>query len=484
MLRKTIRYIIILLGIFLGFLVTKTFLLKSKQLDVAPTKQITVADSAINRLSNAIRYATVSHWDASENDIEQFDAFHHFLRSSFPLIFEKAEVQKFNNHALYITLKGRRSDLKPIILLAHQDVVPVVAKNWSKPPFGGVVDNEFVWGRGTLDDKGSLMAIMEAVELFLKEKIEIERTIILAFGDDEEVRGKGAQAMAAHLKASGIEPEFVLDEGMVITKGLVPMVDKPVALIGTSEKGYVSIRLSCDVAGGHSSTPAKETAISNIAKAVTDLTQHRFKACFSKPVDQFLDYLGPEIKWPTKVVFANRWMFSPVILNIYQKSHSGNALVRTTTAPTILKGGIKDNVIPTMAEAVINFRLLPGQTVKGLLKHVEETIENGNVKIEVYKKQREAAPISPIETAGFMQINKTIRQEYEDTYVMPTLMIAASDSRYYSGVCENIYRFAPYQLDRNDLGRIHSTDERIAIKDYQRMISFYFKLINNCNQEI
>ncbi len=462
-----------------GVLLTKTFLLKSKQFEIGSQPFCAVSDEALQRLSGAIQIETVSYDEEGKTETSSFSRLHKYLDESFPLIRQNLLKEKFNGHALLYRWQGKNESLSPVILMAHQDVVPANAADWEKSPFSGENDGAFIWGRGTLDDKGSLMSILEAVELLLQDGFQPEQTIYLAFGNDEEVGGKGAQLIAQALKQRAITADFILDEGMVITSEMVPMMNEPVALIGTSEKGYLTMELSCQVEGGHSASPQPETAISILSKAITRLTENRLPAQLTRPVVDFIDYLGPEISWPAKIVFANHWLFGGLIKKIYTGTAPGNSLVRTTTAPTVLQAGMKENVLPMHARAVVNFRLLPGETVEGLLAYVERVVDDSRVSLQVKPGAYEAAPVSSINSRGFELIHKTIKMQFPNTVVTPTLMTATSDSRHYRELSPNIFRFAPYHIYPEDMSRIHGINERIAISNYKNMVGFYYLLIRN-----
>ncbi len=481
MLKKGLKVALIAVLLLIAVLIVKTFLFSSRQLDVQPALLPEIKDAVSGHLSAAIRYPTISYWDAEKTDTAVFAAFHRFLAATFPKLYSTATVQSFNGHALLFKFEGKTAE-QPFMLLAHQDVVPVDTTRWGKAPFGGENDGTYIWGRGTLDDKGSLMAILEAVELLLNEGYLFQRSFYLAFGNDEEVRGKGAAKIATYLENQGVTAECIIDEGLVITKGIVPMVNQPVALIGTAEKGAMSIKLSCELEGGHAAMPNNETAVSVLSKAIVNITEKRLKARITPPVNDFLNYLGPEVKWPVRIVFANQWLFKNIITGIYRQSNSGNALVSTTIAPTVIKAGVKDNVLPVYAEAIINMRMLPGESAEKVVKHLKTAINDDRVNIEFYGEVIEASPVSEINTGGFGIINKTIKEQYAGTLVVPTLMTAISDGRHYSKISKNIYRFAPYQMEEKDLPSIHGVDERIKIEDYKAMIRFYYRLIQNFNQ--
>jgi len=478
--KKVLLTIGLILILFITVLLTKTFLTPSRQITVQAESIPQIEDAVVDRLSQAIQFATVSWHDSSKIDTTAFGNFHRFLKNSFPRVHQHLNRQTFSRYGVLYTWPGSDTALKPVLLLAHMDVVPVDADKWAFAPFGGGVQDGMVHGRGTLDDKGSLMSILEAVELLLAKDIQPERTIMLAFGHDEEIGGAtGAAQIAAHLKAQNITPEYVIDEGMVLTKGIVPMVTKPVAMIATSEKGYLSIKLSIDIEGGHSSMPEKETAITIMTRAITQLNENQFEPTFCDPTMQFVNYIGPEMPFAARMIFANAWLTSPIIKNIYTASASGNALMRTTTAPTIINAGMKDNVVPVYAEAIVNFRLLPTHSTDDVIAHVKNVIDDERIVVEKLDPIKEPAPVSPVETAAFATIQKTIVETFPEALVAPTLMLAGSDSRLYSIVCENIYRFAPYSLESEDLSSIHGLNEKIKIDDYKKMIEFYYRLVRN-----
>jgi len=383
--------------------------------------------------------------------------------------------------SLLYTWKGKNSALKPVILMAHMDVVPAgESDSWQKKPFSGENDGTYIWGRGTLDDKSSMISILEAVEKLISENYQPDRTIYFAFGHDEELGGlRGAQVIASKLKERGVTAEFILDEGMLITLGIVPMINKPVALIGTSEKGYLSVKLSVEMSGGHSSTPEKESAIIVLSKSINKMLDKQMKARISGPVKDFVRYIGPEMPFYAKAIFANSWLFKNLILKIYTGTSTGNALVRTTTSPTIIHAGIKDNVIPTKAEAVVNFRILPGETSADVLQHLTRVISDQRVKITSLEGFIEPSPTSPVDVAGFKTISATIRQVFQETIVSPTLMLSSSDSRNFSAISNNIFRFIPQVVASEDIARIHGLNERIKISDFMRSIGFYYQLIKN-----
>ncbi|GAB3896376.1 M20 family peptidase [Larkinella knui] len=482
---KRLRWLLIGLAVLMGVLVLNTLRSSSKQLtDVPPAPAVSVGDSAINRLVKALQLRTVSYSDYSLTDTTQFEKFLTLLQQSFPRIHRQLKRETFNQYGLLYEWKGQNPALKPVLLMGHYDVVPVIQgtqKMWKKPPFGGLIEDGFLYGRGTLDDKSSVMAQLEAVEWLLSTGFRPERTVFLAYGQDEEVTGfRGAQTIAAALAQRKVSLEYVLDEGGVLKTDGIPGLTKPVALIGIGEKGYASIELTTVSKGGHSSMPPKQTSIGLIAEAVSKLEKNPFPARLDAGLDQMFTYIGPEMPVGQRIVFANQWLFAPLISRIMVQSNSGSAALRTTTAPTIFQAGVKDNVLPIEATATINFRILPGETVETVVKHVKEVIDDERIRINVLKKFiSEPSPVSDPAAPGFERIHRTIKGVFPETIVTPYLTLGGTDSRFYAPVCSQIYRFSPTPMNDEDTQRVHGTNERISLKDYRNMIRFYVTLIRN-----
>jgi carboxypeptidase PM20D1 len=478
------KILIALLGIFIVLIlivVIKTFTVGSMQIDVesVPLPEIG-AESAAN-LSKALTIPTISYEPDLPIDTAAFRAFHQFLEETYPLIHSTLEKEIFSEFSLLYTWKGKNPDLKPVILMAHIDVVPAPdEERWEHPPYSSANDGTFIWGRGAIDDKGRLIATLEAVEKLIGENFVPERSIYLAFGHDEEILGRnGALLIANTLAERGVEAEFVIDEGLPITQGIIPMVSKPVASIGLSEKGYMSVILTVEMEGGHSSNPEKETSVTVLNQALHKLNNKPMKPYISEPVKNFLRYLGPEMPFLPRAIFANLWLFEGVVINIYTGSRAGNAAVRTVNSPTILTAGVKDNVIPTKAEAVVNFRMLPGETSIDVMQYLQNVIADDRVKISAYGDIQEPSPVSSVESYGFELVHKTIKQVFPEVMVSPMLALGATDSRYYINVSSDIYKFVPFTLLDDDLARFHGLNERISIENYHRAIGFYYQLIKN-----
>ena len=463
-----------------GVVVVRGLRASSRQVQVAPAAPVAIdAARAAEGLARAVRFQTVSNQNPAEFDAGQFNGLREFLVERFPLVHRTLEREVVNDYSLLYTWKGR-GEGKPIVLLAHLDVVPVepgTEQNWVQPPFSGAITDGQIWGRGTLDDKGSAMAILEAVEHLLADGFQPERTVYLAFGHDEEVSGRrGAAAMSARLHERGVEAELVLDEGAII-EGMVPGVTAPVASVSVGEKGYVTLELSTDGSGGHSSVPPQHTAIGILSAAIEKLERNQMPANIGAAIGRSFDFLGPEMPFGQRVVFANLWLFAPLVERQMAKIPQTNAAIRTTTAPTIFAGGVKENILPASARAVVNFRILPGDTVDSVIEHVQHTIADPRVALRVLGEGSEPSPLSDPDDPAFARLARAVRATFPGTVVTPFLSLGATDARYYISISPNVYRFAPMRLRPDDVARIHGTNERIAVEDYVGMIRFYIQLL-------
>jgi carboxypeptidase PM20D1 len=475
------------LGILLvasGVLAIRTASFTSRQLQAGPAQAIAIdRDGAVKRLSEAIQFKTISFQEPTEVFVQQFSRLHIFLAKSFPRVHRQLTKETVNGHSLLYTWNGKDAHLKPMLLMGHMDVVPVDApteRQWTHPPFAGEIADGYIWGRGTMDDKVSVLGILEAVEYLLSAGFQPQRTIYLAFGHDEEIGGhNGAAKIAELLRARGVGLEYALDEGMNVVDGIIPGIAAPAALIGIAEKGYLSLELSVETAGGHSSIPPIDTAIGIISRALQRLEAAPFPARLGGPTRRMLEFLGPEMAWPQQLALANLWIFDPLVKKQLTASPLTNAAIRTTLAPTLFNAGVKENVLPTQARAAVNLRIVPGDTIAGVTDHVRETIDDPRVKIDALPIHMEPSAISDIEAASFQLIHRTIRQAIPGVLVAPALLVAGTDSRHYAPLTKNIYRFLPITLRSEDAKRYHGIDERISLQDYESCVRFYLQLIRN-----
>ena len=447
---------------------------------------VQASGEAINHFAEALKIRTVSPENTADFDSIQFEKFNTFLVETYPLADSLLEKKTFNYFSHLYKWQGSDKKLNPVVLMGHLDVVPVIEQNksdWKVDPWAGTIQNDTIWGRGTIDDKIGVVGIMEAIELLLSTNFQPKRTVYFAFGHDEEIGGRqGAVAMADYLEKQGVTADYVLDEGGVVAEGLVPGMTKEVALIGTAEKGYLSLNLDVRIEGGHSSMPGKETAIDVMAKAISALKNNPFPPKITVPLEEFMDYIGPEMPFVNKMVFANKSVLSPVLLSIYESTSSGNAQIRTTTSPTIFNSGVKDNIIPLTASATVNFRILPESTSEDVITHVKEVINDDRINISKGGFVSEPSKLSATDNDQFKILNETILQLFPNVVVTPYLVVGGTDSRHYSEVTDNIYRFSPIQLNENSKKSFHGLNERLAVSDFYNAIAFYVQLIQNSTE--
>ncbi len=438
------------------------------------------ADAVAQHLAAAIRCRTITIGPGrATNDESAFAALHERLAVLYPLVHQRLERRTFGWSLLY-TWSGRDPDLPPVVFLAHQDVVPVDddwADTWTHDPFGGAIADGFVWGRGAIDLKVQLIGLLEAVEGLLAGGYQPDRTVILAFGHDEEDEGNGAQQMAAWLAAHDIRPWVVLDEGGAVIEGAVPGVDGAVAVIGTAEKRMVTVTLSATTAPGHASTPPSHTSIGLLAAALARLEAHPMPAhlAFMRPMIRHLGQAAPLLY---RLAFANQWLLGGLVRRMLTASPITNASIRTTTATTVVSGGYKDNVLPATATARLNCRLLPGDGIPDVTGHLERVIGDERVQIAVVDgAEPQATPVSPVDDPAYHSLARCIKQVFDGVPVAPYLMVGASDARHYTRLCPRVYRFQPLRLSDDDLARIHGIDERVPVAALARLVAFYQHLM-------
>ena len=473
------------LVILVAVLVGRAWRMPSRQVTVPPAPPAAVdAGAAAQRLAGALRLATVSTQDAAHFDGAPFRALHAYLAERFPLVHQTLQREVVNDYSLLYTWQGTGA-APPAVLLAHLDVVPVdpsTEASWIHPPFGGVIADGYVWGRGAIDDKGSALAILESVEHLLAAGYRPPRTVLLAFGHDEEVSGeRGARAMAEMLRTRGVTPAFVLDEGGAILEGLFPGVAAPVASIGMAEKGYVTVELTVEGTGGHSSMPPPHTAVGQLSAAIERLETHPMPSNLDAAMGRSLEYIGPEMGLPLRLAAASLWLFKPVLEWQLGRAPQTNAVIRTTTAPTMFQGGVKENQLPTSARAAVNFRILPGDTVEGVVEHVRHVVEDPQVKVAVLGHSNEPSPVSDIDGPVFAYLARTVRATNPDTVVAPFLVLGGTDARHYAGMTPNVFRFVPMRTRPDDVPRFHGLNERLSVVDYSAMIQFYIELLRGLN---
>jgi carboxypeptidase PM20D1 len=389
--------------------------------------------------------------------------------------------QLVNDYSLLFKWQGEDASLKPILLTGHYDVVPVtsdIKTQWAHPPYDGVVADGHVWGRGTLDDKGSVITMFEAVERLVGEGFAPKRTIYFAIGHDEEIGGvNGAGAIVALLKKEGVQFLWSLDEGSMVLDDIIPGLPYPVASINLAEKGFLNIELVAKGKAGHSSMPPRQTAIGSISRAIDRLQNAPVPGGLDGVSSEFFDGLGRYFSFGKRIIFANQWLFGSLLEAELSKANTTNALLRTTTAPTIISGGVKDNILPAQAVANINFRLHPRDTVESIVAYVIKTIDDENVTVKAKKWANEASSVASHQADGYKHLAQTFKSVYGEVIVLPGLTIAGTDSTHYSKIADDSYRIMPMQVTNEDIAGFHGANEKLSLKNLKRAVTFYHQLI-------
>jgi len=485
----TIRRLLGLVGLLLAalalVLAVNTWRQGSRQVAVAPLAPIAIDDlGAAESLSVAIRARTVSSRDDPRLNADQFEALQAHLQARYPKLHATLKRETVGGLSLLYTWPGSDPQALPILLMAHQDVVPVAPgseKDWLAEPFAGTVKDGFIWGRGSWDDKANLIAQMEAVEMLVAAGFQPKRTIYLAFGADEEVGGlRGAKATAALLAERRVRLDFIVDEGLLITEGVMPGLKAPAAIVGIAEKGYMSVQLRVPATPGHSSMPppAGSSAIAMMSAALGRLDDRQLPARIQGVAREMFATVAPEMSGFGRVALSNLWLFGPLVKKQLEAGASTAAMLHTTTALTIVEAGNKENVLPGQAEATVNFRLLPGDTLAGTLAHVKDTVADPRFQFETLPGAVEPSKVAPTDSASYKLIERTVRELFPGTVVAPGLMIGGTDSQHYSAVSDHIYKFSPVRAKAEDLARFHGTNERISAANLAELIRFYHRLLS------
>lgn len=488
--KKILWGILIFFFILIGILVFRA--LQFKEPNIEKLNNISFVESQefekiyetfLMNFSKAITFKTISYQDLNQRDTNEFKKFINFLKEKFPLVFKKLEFQTFNQYTILLKWNGKNQNLKPAVLMGHYDVVPVNEKEWEYPPFEGRIIDNYLYGRGTIDDKITVIGLLQAAEYLLNKGFEPERTIFFSFGHDEEIGGlEGAKEVVEYLEKNQIFPEFVLDEGGAITIGMIPGIQKPVATIGIAEKGYLSLKLVAKGKGGHSSIPSEKTAISDLIEALHRLSKNPFPYQLTEVQKKMFEYIGPHFSFIQKIAIANLWLFRPLVISNLAKSDSGRASLHTTMIPTILQSGLKENIIPSIAEAILNFRLLPGDSKENVINHIKNLTKDLNIEIIEMPFYSLPSPISHIEGKegiGFIKIIQTIKTLDSNSGIAPYLVLGATDARYFTKITKNTYRFLPIYLKEEDLKAMHGKNERISLNSLKIALKFYSIFISN-----
>lgn len=444
---------------------------------------------AVERLSTAISFPTVNAADPAEvPDPAVFARFEQFLVDSYPRVHATLTREELGDPGLLYTWEGRSESAEPVVLTAHYDVVPAdTSDDWAHAPFAGHVADGAVWGRGALDDKSGLISILEAAERLIARGFTPQRTVLFAFGGDEEVTGRrGAGQIASVLAERGVTASCLVDEGSAVVENTVSLVDRPIALIGTAEKGYVDVRLTVRGADGHAAMPGRRTTVGRLARALARIERRPFPARLEPSVVEFLKVIASAAPTAYRPVLRFPRLFAPILKLILANDAKTDALIRTTQAPTMLYGSSAPNVLPSVAEAVVNIRILPGETIESVCTRLRRVVSDKGVEVSVLNPTGSGEPIAsaPLDTETYRNLCAVVTRQFSDAVVAPYLVTSATDSRHYRGVARAMYRFLPVRMNPALLDTVHGVDERIGVADYLSMIEFYTDLIETLSHGV
>jgi len=477
-LKITVGIILVIVAVIL----IKTFTVESKQVRTENTNLDIKLDinKASKNLSQALQFNTISYTDSDEFDYDEFSELRQFIVETYPNVKVNLKKETVNQNSLLYTWEGKNSDLKPLILCAHMDVVGVeesTLDEWKYQPFSGTIAEGKIWGRGARDNKCQVFSILESVEYLIGNGYKPERTIYLAFGHDEEVLGvNGAAKIAELLEKRGVTAECLIDEGGAIVEKSIPGVNGKVALIGTAEKGYLTLKISTSMEGGHSASPTKQTAIGSISAAIAKVEEYQFNGTLDY-VRPMFEYAAAEVSFPMKAIYSNLWLTKGLLQNIMESSPDTYGSIRTTKVATVFNAGFKDNVIPQEASSLINLRLMPGETIEDTIQTITDIIDNDKIKIEKVGYSNEAPETSPTDTDSFRIIQQSLKDVFLDCISVPYFITGGTDAKHYKNITKNIYKVTPSIKEKDEDG--HGVNERIPIDNYEEYIKVFIQLIKN-----
>lgn len=476
-----IGYIILgIVALFLLVILIRTALFRPKKQELPATEAVRFDhQAAISSLAELIKCKTVSYNDPALEDDAEFEKLIAMLPRLYPRVFDVCSFDRLPDRAMLLRWPGK-SDKSPAVMMAHYDVVPVDDAKWDKPPFAAVIEDGHLWGRGTLDTKGTFNGIFCAANQLIADGFVPTHDIYFAFSGGEEVNGKGAANIVEFFRTHGIEPAMVVDEGGAVVENVFPGVKAPCGLIGIAEKGMINAQYRCVSAGGHASAPKPHTPVGILSKACTRIEGNPFKMHLTKPVAEMFDTLGRHSTFLYRMIFANLWCFGWV-LDILGRSSGGemNALLRTTVAFTQMEGSSARNVIPTEAKMVSNMRLNPADSVQGALAYLRSVVKDPNVEITALECS-EPSRISRTDCEGWDRVKNAVAQTWQGCIVSPYLMVQCSDSRHWGVISDNVYRFSAMDMTNEERASVHGNNERIRLDTIGKTVEFYIRLMKQC----
>jgi len=471
-----------LLALVVAFLVV--ILIRALRFKPRATQAVAVDEAAvdgqkaIDDLAEMIRCKTVSYYDDEKIDHAEFKKFRALLKKLYPTVFHKASYEEIGPSGILFTLKGKSAE-QPAVFMAHYDVVPVNEEGWSKPAFEGIIEDDVLWGRGTLDTKCTLLGVLEAAEHLLLKGFVPENDMYFAFAGDEEVAGKSQPVIVETLRARGVVPAIVVDEGGAVVDGIFPGVSQSCALIGIAEKGLMDAQFVIEGAGGHASAPPPHTGLGRLARAVTQIENKPFPRKLTKPVAEMFDTLGRRSSFLYRVIFSNLWCFLPLLDALCKKTGGElNAMMRTTCAFTMAEGSKASNVLPPRARMVANLRVINGSTCEETLAALKDRLDDKGIQASIVQGM-DPSRVSETKGYGWDKLTSAIAQTWPEALISPYLMVACSDSRHYCAISDYVYRFSAMELTKQERGCIHGHDERIPVDKIVTTVQFYVRLMRS-----
>ncbi len=466
--------------LFLAVLLIRAAMFRPyKELDPSDEKVEPDEKKIVSDLVEMIRCKTISYNDERLIDKAEFGKFQDLLPKLYPKVHAVCPREFVGVNGMLYRWKGKTSDA-PAVLMAHYDVVPAEESLWDKPAFEGIVEDGMIWGRGTLDTKGTFCGIMEAAEMLIGEGFVPEHDIYLAFSGQEEINGPTCPAIVDLFEERGIKPALVVDEGGAVVENAFPGVPGECALIGIAEKGLTNIEFKAKSRGGHTSMPPVHTIVGELAQAVVDVERHPFPRQLTRPVREMLNILGRHSSFGYKILFANMWCMEP-LFDLVCRTSGGelNAMMRTTCAVTKMQGGRAFNVIPPAASVGMNLRLMGKDTVESAKTYLEKTINNPDIEVSVFEGRNPSAE-SDTACVEYKRLCQAVKDTWPDAVISPYLMMACSDSWHYCRITDRIYKFSAMKLSKEERGMIHGNNERVPIETLVRTVEFYVRLMKMC----
>ena len=469
-----------LIILFIAVILIRTVLFNPKDTFKASDEEIVFdKEKAVSSLQQLIKCKTVSYYDSSLEDDSEFEKLISLLPQLYPNVFKSCTFSKLDDRALLFCFKGK-SDKKPAVMMAHYDVVPANEEFWEKPAFEGIIEDNVMWGRGTLDTKVTFNAILSSAEELTEKGFVPENDIYFAFSGGEEVNGKGAENIVKWFRENNVTPALVVDEGGAVVENVFPGVKEPCGLIGIAEKGMMNLTFKTKSSGGHASAPKPHTPIGILAKAVKKIEDKPFRMHLTTPAKEMFNVLGRHSNFLYKMIFANMWLFKGV-LDMLAKSSGGemNALLRTTVAFTQAEGSSAPNVIPPEASVTANMRLNPDDTVDGAINRIKKVINDDSIEL-ILGSHLDPSPVSELYCESYNKVARAVKDTWKDAIVAPYLMVQCSDSRHYKDISKNVYKFSAMALTKEERASIHGNNEKIRLESITTAVEFYIRLLKNC----